>query len=136
MRRDVGSAKDPRSARSWRLAVTVATCHPADVTVPIAADEVAVCYRLTEALDAAALGAMAAILSAEERARRDRFVFDRDRRDFVAPPAPAPRNLSPDPATSPQEPRVDTHTNRKPPGVGAPRPEPPPPLHPCHPPPH
>lgn len=94
--------------------MTVATCHPAEVTAPIAADEVAVCYRLTEALDAAALGAMAAVLSAEERARRDRFVFDRDRRDFVAAHALARRMLARYAETSPEDWQFDTDTHGKP----------------------
>src|SRR5262245_17240681 len=37
---------------------------------------------------------MAEVLSTEERARRDRFVFDRDRRDFVAAHALVRRLLS------------------------------------------
>jgi phosphopantetheinyl transferase len=44
---------------------------------------IAVCYCLTEALDAGDLAALTASLSADERARRDRFVFERDRRDFA-----------------------------------------------------
>jgi 4'-phosphopantetheinyl transferase len=82
--------------------------------VPLAADEVAVCYQLTEALDASALGAMAAVLTVEERARRDRFVFDRDRRDFVVAHALVRRMLSRYGETSPEDWRFDTDAHGKP----------------------
>lgn len=82
--------------------------------MPLASDEVAVCYQLTEGLDASTLGAMAGVLSAEERARRDRFVFDRDRRDFVAAHALVRRMLSRYGATSPEDWRFDTDAHGKP----------------------
>jgi len=81
---------------------------------PLAADEVAVCYQLTEALDAPALAAMAEVLSAEERARRDRFVFDRDRRDFVAAHALVRRMLSRSDATGPTGWQFDIDAHGKP----------------------
>jgi len=82
--------------------------------VPVATDEVAVCYQFTEALDAAALGAMAAVLTVEERARRDRFVFDRDRRDFVVAHALVRRMLSRYGETSPEDWRFDIDVHGKP----------------------
>jgi 4'-phosphopantetheinyl transferase len=84
------------------------------VRVSLAADEVAVGYQLSEGLDAAALGAMAGVLSDEERARRDRFVFDRDRRDFVAAHALVRRMLSRYGETEPADWRFDTDAHGKP----------------------
>jgi 4'-phosphopantetheinyl transferase len=48
------------------------------------ANHVAVWLRFTDALSADDLSAMDRILPREERLRRDRFVFHRDRRDFSA----------------------------------------------------
>jgi 4'-phosphopantetheinyl transferase len=59
-----------------------------------AAASVDVSYRLTGGLDERALARDAALLSADERARGDRFVFAEDRRDFVAAHALVRRALS------------------------------------------
>jgi 4'-phosphopantetheinyl transferase len=54
-----------------------ATSHAVD-------GDVVVTYALTDALDAAAVAAALEPLSPDERARHERFRFDRDRRDFAA----------------------------------------------------
>jgi 4'-phosphopantetheinyl transferase len=84
------------------------------VNAPLAADEVVVCYQVTEGLDPSALEAMAGVLSAEERARRDRFVFDRDRRDFAAAHTLLRRMLSRYGLTRPEDWRFDTDAHGKP----------------------
>src|SRR5262245_19549161 len=64
-------AAQPASAKA-RMTKTLAPC------------DVHVWYRLTEALSPDELAACRSLLSAEERLRCERFVFERDRRDFAA----------------------------------------------------
>jgi 4'-phosphopantetheinyl transferase len=45
---------------------------------------VAIWFRLTQSMNAQDIEEARSVLSPEERARADRFVFERDRRDFVA----------------------------------------------------
>ncbi len=53
------------------------------VTPSSGAEIVRLCYRSTSALDALAIEAAFAALSQDERARHDRFMFARDRRDYA-----------------------------------------------------
>jgi 4'-phosphopantetheinyl transferase len=51
---------------------------------PLGPGDIHLWFRETEALDAPALDAMSEVLSTDERARRDRFLGEHGRRDFVA----------------------------------------------------
>jgi len=73
-----------RSARAAYAPSFVGLPDETVVVSPLmAAEEVRVTFRATAALDEATIAALFDVLSDEERARCKRFVFPRDRRDFV-----------------------------------------------------
>jgi 4'-phosphopantetheinyl transferase len=61
---------------------------------PLADDEIGIWYWKTDTLEPHEVDALDAVLSAPERARRDRLVFPRDRRDYTAAHALLRRVLS------------------------------------------
>ena len=83
--------------------------------------QVAVWYCRTESLDRAATEFLGCVLSAEERARRDRLVFDRDRRDFTVAHGLVRRVLSRYEATPAEDWRFYTDAFGKPAIVDAER---------------
>ena len=84
------------------------------VVDPVDPGEIAVWYRRTESLSDSDLQAIDAVLSDEERLRRDRFVFERDRRDFAAAHALLRTVLSTYEATPPGEWRFERDRHGKP----------------------
>jgi 4'-phosphopantetheinyl transferase len=64
------------------------------VVEELSPDDLRVWYQFTEALSSAEIAALEPILSAAERERAARFVFARDRRDYVAAHALLRRSLS------------------------------------------
>ena len=81
---------------------------------PSTCTELAVWYRQTEQLDASSLAAIDAVLSEDERERRDRFVFPDDRRDFGAAHALLRNVLSVHGVTAPGEWDFETNQSGKP----------------------
>jgi len=76
--------------------------------------EVRVWYRFTESIADSELETSSAILSDAERARAGRFVFDRDRRDFIVAHALVRRTLSQYDRRSPEAWRIDATGGQKP----------------------
>ena len=76
--------------------------------------DVALWYCNTDSIDDADLASWGALLSDEERARRDRFVFAEDKRDFIAAHALLRRALSRYGEVGPAEWRFETNGFGKP----------------------
>lgn len=83
-------------------------------TSPLARHHVAIWYCDTEAVGADELARLDRRLSTDERMRRDRFVFERDRHDFTVAHAVARRALSHYAERAPEEWRFRTDSFGKP----------------------